>query len=291
MEKEQIIELPKVIDHRGNLSFIEAEQHIPFRIARTYWIYDIPGGQHRGSHAFKTQHEIIIALSGSFDVVIDNGKEKKSYTLNRSYKALYVPNMLWRSLENFSTNALCLVIASSSYNEDDYIRNYKEFKQIINSGKMQNILLGNEIKASETSPQYNTIFDCTLIEFPVIKNRAGNITPIHSSENVPFQIQRIFYIYDIPSGEERGMHAHKHCHEVLVAASGSFEVELDDGTNKKTVLLNSPMHGLHIPPGVWATEKGYSSGVICLALASEKYNTEDYINTYSEFKKYRSNGN
>lgn len=289
MKREQIIELPKVTDRRGNLSFIEVEKHIPFRIARVYWIYDIPGGQRRGSHAFKSQHELIIALSGSFDVVLDDGKEKRSYTLNRSYNALYVPNMMWRSLTNFSTNALCLVLTSEPYSEDDYIRNYKEFRKTAGTENPVTELPPCCKHNPAISPQFNTVFDCSLIEFPVIKKRAGNITPVHSSENIPFDIERVFYIYDIPSGEKRGMHAHKHCHEILIAASGSFEVELDDGTNKKTVLLNRPMYGLHIPPGVWATEKEYSSGVVCLALASDTYDTEDYINTYSEFKKYRQN--
>lgn len=287
MTKERLIELPKIVDRRGNLSFIEAGQHIPFSIARVYWIYDIPGGQKRGSHAFKSQHEIIIALSGSFDVILDNGKEKKKYSLNRSYQALYVPNMQWRSLENFSTNALCLVIASDSYNEDDYIRNYKDFQNSLNSYPSQNLKHTNSDSGTRAKSEFNTVFDCSLIELPVIKNRSGNITPVHSQTNIPFNIERVFYIYDIPSGEKRGMHAHKHCHEILIATSGSFEVELDDGINKRTVLLNRPMHGLYIPPGVWATEKEYSSGAICLALASETYNSNDYINTYFEFKKYR----
>lgn len=290
MEREQVIELPRVIDRRGNLSFIEAEQHIPFQIARVYWIYDVPGGQRRGSHAFKSQQEVIIALSGSFDVLLDNGKEKKKYTLNRSYNALYIPKMIWRSLENFSTNALCLVIASEPYNEDDYIRNYKEYKKYLNLGvTLPNKNISEKIKTMSVC-EYNTVYDCSLIEFPVVKNRAGNITSIHGSENIPFNIERVFYIYDIPSGVKRGIHAHKHCHEILIATSGSFEVELDDGVNKKTVLLNHPMYGLHIPPGVWATEKEYSSGAICLVLASDKYDSDDYINTYSEFRKYRING-
>lgn len=291
MNREKLIELPKIIDRRGNLSFVEAQQHIPFDIARTYWIYDVPGGQHRGSHAFRTQHELIIALSGSFDVVLDDGSGKRTYTLNRSYNALYVPNMTWRSLENFSTNALCLVVASAAYNEDDYIRNYREFKKIRLSGEYRNIAIpSREERESDITPCYNTVFDCSLIEFPIVKNRAGNITYVHGSDNVPFALKRIFYIYDIPSGAKRGMHAHKHCHEILIAASGSFDVELDDGTNKKVVNLNRPNFGLHIPPGVWATEKEYSSGVICLALTSDEYDEEDYISTYSEFKKYRLHG-
>ncbi|WP_165044127.1 FdtA/QdtA family cupin domain-containing protein [Dysgonomonas sp. ZJ709] len=290
MKREQIIELPKIIDRRGNLSFVEAREHVPFNIARAYWIYDVPGGQRRGSHAFKKQQELIIALAGSFDVVLDDGKKKRTHTLNRSYMGLYVPNMMWRSLENFSTNSLCLVIASDPYDEDDYIRNYREFKKMAISDKTDCFTI-DKIKGDiDIRSQYNTVFDCSLIEFPVIKNRAGNITPVHSSDSIPFDIERVFYIYDIPSGEKRGMHAHKHCHEILIAASGSFNVELDDGTNKKVVTLNHPMYGLHIPPGVWATEKEYSSGAICIALASEKYDKKDYIHTYSEFKKYRTDG-
>lgn len=139
--------------------------------------------------------------------------------------------------------------------------------------------------------QYNTVFDCSLIELPVICNQAGNITSVQGFQHLPFDIKRVFYIYDIPSGAERGMHAHKRCHEILIAVSGSFEVELDDGINKKTVLLNRPMTGLYIPPGVWAVEKEYSAGAVCLVLASDIYNTEDYINTYAEFQKYRADGN
>lgn len=122
-----IVNLPKIIDPRGNLSFIESEKHIPFKIKRTYWIYDVPGGQTRGGHAYARLHEFIVALSGSFDVIIDDGKQKKTFSLNRSYNGLYVPNMLWRSLENFSTNALCMVLASDEYSMHDYIRNYDDY--------------------------------------------------------------------------------------------------------------------------------------------------------------------
>ena len=123
-----IIPLPKFEDPRGNLSFIEENNHIPFKIERTYWIYDVPGGQVRGGHAFKTQQEFIVALSGSFDVVVDDGKEKKTYSLNRSYYGLYIPAGLWRQMENFSTNSLALVLSSTTYSEEDYIRDYQEFQ-------------------------------------------------------------------------------------------------------------------------------------------------------------------
>jgi len=123
----KIIALPKFEDPRGNLSFIEEENHIPFKIERTYWIYDVPGGQVRGGHAFKEQREFIVALSGSFDVVVDSGSHKQSFSLNRSYYGLYIPCGLWRQMENFSTNALAIVLSSTKFLESDYIRDYKVF--------------------------------------------------------------------------------------------------------------------------------------------------------------------
>lgn len=126
----RIIQLPKILDERGNLSFVESENHIPFRIKRTYWVYDVPGGEMRGGHAFKHCSELIIALSGSFDVILDDGFQKKTYSLNRSYYGLLVPTMLWRNLDNFSTNSLCLVLASRAYEDRDYIYNYELFKRL-----------------------------------------------------------------------------------------------------------------------------------------------------------------
>ena len=128
MEQPRIIDLPKIGDKRGNLSLVEEFKHIPFKIERTYWIYDVPGGEKRGGHAYRENQEFIVALSGSFDVVLDDGK-KKLYTLNRSYYGLYVPKGWWRQMENFSTNALALVLASTSYTKEDYIYDYQEFKR------------------------------------------------------------------------------------------------------------------------------------------------------------------
>ena len=121
-------------------------------------------------------------------------------------------------------------------------------------------------------------------------NRAGNITPVENSMAIPFETKRVFYIYDIPGGEDRGAHAHRECHQFLVAASGSFQIELDDGNIRRTVTLNRPYYGLHIPPGIWAAEKGFSSGAICLVLASHIYDNEDYIRSYSTFQSFK-NGN
>jgi hypothetical protein len=126
-ESPKIIELSKILDERGNLSFLEENKHIPFNIKRSYWIYDVPGGEVRGGHSYKVNQEFIIALSGSFDVIHDSGKNKKIYTLNRSYYGLYVPPGTWRSMENFSTNSLAFVVASTDFDENDYERDYNKF--------------------------------------------------------------------------------------------------------------------------------------------------------------------
>lgn len=128
----KIIDLPKILDKRGNLSIIEEFKNIPFKIERTYWIYDVPGGEARGGHAYKENQEFIVALSGSFDVILDDGKEKKTFSLNRSYYGLYVPKGLWREMNNFSTNSLALVLASTPYNADDYIYDYSKFIKLNN---------------------------------------------------------------------------------------------------------------------------------------------------------------
>ena len=124
------------MDARGNLSFVEQENHIPFAIRRTYWLYDVPGGESRGGHAYKQNEEFIVALSGSFDVVLDDGAEKKRYTLNRSYYGLYVPAGLWRTMENFSTNSFALEFGSMHYDPNDYIRDYDEFLKQKKDGKI-----------------------------------------------------------------------------------------------------------------------------------------------------------
>lgn len=130
MQKVELIQLPKIIDKRGNLSFFEYPKQLPFEIARTYWIYDVPGGETRGGHAFKEQQEFIVALSGSFDVVLHDGKEEQRFHLNRSYYGLYVPKMYWRYMDNFSTNSLALIVSDKAYNADDYIRDFEAFKTL-----------------------------------------------------------------------------------------------------------------------------------------------------------------
>jgi hypothetical protein len=146
----------------------------------------------------------------------------------------------------------------------------------------------NLIKGKTLRGKNYTVFDCSILHFPKIHNRSGNITPVQNNIEVPFEIKRVYYLYDVPGGESRGAHGHKVLQQFIIAASGSFDVTLDDGTNKKTVNLNRPYFGLHVYPGMWRDISNFSSGAICLVLASELYNKEDYIRDYKEFIKFKS---
>jgi uncharacterized RmlC-like cupin family protein len=247
----------------------------------------------RGGHAYKNTDEYIVALSGSFDVEIDNGHSKETYALNRSYYGLYVPKGMWRTMTNFSTNSLALVLSSTDYDEQDYIMNYEEFcrwrcdlsveptPSFVKTSHQVNNPINRKMLIEGKS-----VFDCSLCELNKMHDTEGNLTFIYQNVHVPFPINRVFYSYDIPGGEDRGAHAHKYCHQFIIAASGAFEVVLDDGTNKRTVTLNRPFWGLHVPPGIWASEQGFSSGSICLVLASHGYDEEDYIRNYADYIEY-----
>ena len=287
----RLIQLPKILDERGNLTFVESSRHIPFEIKRSYWIYDVPGGETRGGHAFREQDEFIIALSGSFDVMIDAGNgRKKRFSLNRSYFGLFIPKGTWRSLENFSTNSLALVLASTTFDETDYIRNYDEFRIYANSSINVQTKVSRDQESTQLKkicPLTSTIDDCMLIELDKNHRIKGNITVVENRESVPFDIERVYYLYDVPGGEERGGHAHKDLSQLIIAASGSFDVILDDGINRRTITLNRPYQGLYFVPGIWKELVNFSSGSSCLVLASHKYIEADYIRDYAEFLKYK----
>lgn len=286
----QIIQLPRFLDERGNLSVLESSRHVPFSFKRCYWIYDVPGGELRGSHAFKVQHEIIIALSGSFDAVIHDGNEEKRYSLSRSYYGLYLPPMHYRTLDNFSTNSLALVISSTAYDDDDYIWERDDFCKMKKEWAPAPLAVPEE--SARPVPDMGivrsaTVDDCKLITLPRHSERSGSLTSIENSKDIPFDVKRVFYLYDIPGGENRGGHAHKECHQMLVAASGAFDVKVSDGKNEKVYRLDRPYYGLHVPPGVWAEELNFSSGSICLVLTSHEYNENDYWREYSDYLGFK----
>jgi dTDP-4-dehydrorhamnose 3,5-epimerase-like enzyme len=286
--KAQIIQLPKITDPRGNLTFIEAQRHIPFNIKRVYWIYDVPGGESRGGHAFREQNEFIIALSGSFDVKVDDGRKSKIFHLNRSYFGLLVPAGTWRSMSNFSTNSLALVLASTYFDEADYIREYSEFcsYQPIMVNKVEKIIVENKALL-QSDGTTNSVNDCHILELEKNHRIKGNITVIEKNSVIPFNVNRVYYLYDVPGGVERGGHAHKGLYQLIIAGSGSFDVILNDGKSSRKFTLNRPYQGLYVVPGIWRELENFSSGSNCLVLASNTYDEMDYIRDYEQFKEFK----
>ena len=280
------IQLPKISDPRGNLSFFEDNSQIPFKIRRVHWIYDVPGGAERGGVAYERTEEFIIAMSGSFDVVIDDGKERQVIQLNRSYMGVHVPKGMWRAIENFSTNAIAVIAASSHYDPNEGIRDYDTFLQVADS------LINDATKMQDM--QYPTIkgkynvYDCNIIELDKHHSDSrGNISVVENGDTVPFDVKRLYYLYDVPGGVSRGGHAHKELSQFIIAASGCFTVTLDDGKVKRAFTLNRPYQGLLVKPGVWRNLDDFSSGSVCLVLASDKYDESDYIREYEDFLEYR----
>lgn len=289
----RIIDLPKHLDRRGNLSVAEELKNLPFEIARAYWVYDVPGGENRPGHAYHQNEEIIVALSGSFDVAVFDGREERIFQLNRSYYGLYVPRGTWRELRNFSTNSLALVIASLPYDPDDYIETPEEYAEY-KAGRLS----AKPVKtpyAKGPAPDgirdfamMPTVYDCNTVELPVNNfTRQGDLCVAANDGTLPFDTRRVYYTYDIPAGESRGGHAHRDCYELVIAASGSFTVTVSDGKVKRTVLLNRPYQGILLPTGIWRTLDDFSSGAVCLVLASHPYDPAEYIEDYDEFLRYR----
>lgn len=288
VDEARIIELPKFLDVRGNLSFAEQYTHIPFEIRRVYWLYDVPGGIARGGHAEKNNEELIIALSGAFEIVIDDGKRSKTFVLNRSYYGLYIPKGLWREIKEFSTNALALEFGSIPYSADDYIRDYNAFLEYSRCAESNISISPLKERNKEIGKRFN-VFDCTIIELDKHhSDRKGNLTVVENGLTLPFDVKRVYYLYDVPGGENRGSHAHKELSQLIIAASGSFTVTLDDGHNKRCFFLNRPYQGLYVKPGMWRDLVDFSSGAVCMVLASDVYKTEDYIRDYNSFKEFRN---
>ena len=288
-----IIQLPKILDDRGNLSFLENRAQIPFEIKRVHWIYDVPGGEERGGIAYRETEEFIVAMSGSFDVVVKDGEHEWKFSLNRSYMGAYVPKGMWRAIENFSTNSIAVIAASTHYDPADGMRDLEELKAAPKPAK------GGEEdspegSAASTIPPIEgfgvyTVYDCGIIELDRHHSaRKGDISVVENGETVPFDTKRLYYLYDVPGGVSRGGHAHKGLWQLIIAASGSFTVTLDDGNVKRAFTLNRPYQGLLIKPGIWRELDDFSSGSVCLVLASEKYDESDYIRTYDEFLKFRN---
>lgn len=283
-----MVKLPKIEDCRGNLSFIESGKRgaCPFEIERVYWIYDVPAGRVRHGRALRHTAEMIVAMSGSFDVVMENAVEQRSVSLNRSDKGMIVAPGTWREINNFSTNAVAMVLASGKYDENEYVFDINGIRDL----QEQEIPLGPEFYERESladSHLKSNVYEASVIELPRHRHANGSLTVAENGDTlIPFNIRRVFYLYDVPADAERGGHSHYQAEELIVALSGSFDVVLDDGKHEPMrFTLNRPYKALYVPTGIWRTLDNFSGGAVSMVLTSERFAEEDYVRDYEQFRK------
>ena len=283
-----LINLPKMVDPRGNLSFIESGDHVPFDVKRVYWIYDVPGGMYRTGHAFRRQSEMIVALSGSFDVVLDDGTGEQRHHLARSYYGLYVPPMTWRKIDNFSTGAVVMVLSNMRYDPSDYIEGHDEYLAELKTYRREPAPDAPVATPDNVVPDGHAtsdINDCEMLTLDRNQHPNGNLSVVEAGGQplVMDDIRRVYYLYDVPAGEDRGGHSHRRLEQFIVAISGSFDVTIDDGVARRTITLNRPFEGLYIRPGIWRVLNNFSGGAVAMVVASSHYDEGDYIRDYDDF--------
>lgn len=271
------------MDERGNLSFIEAGERgvCPFEIERAYWIYDVPTGGVRDGRALRHTSELIVAMSGSFyvDTCGPDGTVKVHH-LRRSDQGLLIPPGIWREIYNFSTNSVAMVIASGPYNPAEY-----SDKPIEPSPAPERLKLINT--PGLYSHSTSTLDDVEIYELPRHRDTNGSLSVVQNgSADLPLDVARVFYIYDVPADSERGGHSHHQARELMVAMSGSFDVVLDDGKSApRRYTLNRPYKALYVPAGIWRTIDNFSGGAVCTVLTDQRFSEADYVRDYETFKR------
>jgi glyoxylate utilization-related uncharacterized protein len=257
-----IPKLPKIEDKRGKLTFVQAFDHIPFEIEQLFCSFNNSLEFTQKAYQQKSYQEVIIALSGSFDVIIKKNTENSfKYSLNTPYNFVNIPADSSYRLENFVENTVSLHLLSKP----------------INCEAKKNIQI-----------EHTSINDCRIIKFDVRENRFKRKEILHDNK-VPFKVKRVYYLYDMPKGANRGGHAHFESQELLIAVKGSFEIEVLDGKEKTSFLLNNPHQGLYFPSGLWSEVKNISEDALCLVLSSITYKESDYIRDFKEFIAYKNN--
>jgi len=257
-----MIVLPKIEDPRGNLSFIEHGERgaCPFELGKVAWIYDVPTGRER-SLACDTAPQMLVAMSGSFDAA--------GVHLNRSDRGLAIGTGSVVTLDNFSTNSVAMILGGDG--------GYGSHAALACDGRGE-------------AHSVSTVEACRFIELPRRRDDDGSVTEVvNGAEGVPFDVRRVFYLYDVPADAERGGHSHHLAQEMIVALSGSFDVVLDDGFHTpRRFSLSRPYRALYVPTGLWRTLDNFSGGAVCLVLTSERYSEEDYVRDYGRFKQLTS---
>ena len=273
------IQIPQICDPRGNLSFVEEEAQLPFTVGKVEWIYDIPALASVEGNAFPPVRQLIVALSGSFNVEITAEEGNTDVVpLNSPGLGLIIEAGVQRRLAHFSTNAVCLLVSAAP-------AEFCHCNSAADSSLVTPSMVGLH---SHTS---SSIAQCRLIELPrtMPAGNRGGICSIDNCSGSPFQIRRVYYLYDLPCDAERGGHSHKQSLTLLVAVSGCFDVTLDDGAGgSRTFTLNRPYQALFVPTGLWRTLENFSSGSVCLSLSSTLFAETDYVREYDLFRQLTS---
>lgn len=280
--KPKELSLPTAVDRRGNLTFLQEGEALPFTPKRVYWMYGIPGGGIRHGRALKDTTEMIVALSGQFKVktILPSG-EHIDFQLNKCDKGLLLPPMTWREIVDCSPGAVCLTVASAPYHEDDYVREFERFLDL--SGiKITSQLHPQKPSRFDSSPDVEA---CKIIDFPCHPHAYGNLCVASPEAGLPFEIRRFFYLYDIPEGEDRGCHANKFSSQIIIPVYGSFDITVEDAKKSEVYHLGDASKGLYVPPKIWRTLSNFSTGAVCLVLTSEPYNPDDYIRDHNSYNE------
>lgn len=299
---KELIDIPKIMDARGNLSFIEhgARGICPFEIERVYWVYDVPTGEVRHGRALRHTAEMIVAMSGSFTVKLTRADGlMERHTLTRSDRGLLVEPGTWREICDFSTNSVAMVLASGPHDPDEYIYDIKSYLDEYSSA--DKTVIGEKGPKPELNRSRNVekheghglsrTTDCHYIELPRVRDPRGSLTVAENgADDMPFDVRRVFYLYDVPADADRGGHSHYMAREMIVALTGSFDVVIDDGETIQRFSLNRPYKALYIPRGLWRTLDNFSGGAVALVLTSERFAEADYVRDYATFKKLTADG-
>ena len=264
-DRVRLLSLPQIPEPRGNLTALEELVDLPFRIGSVRWFYDVPAGASWSAGEPGLGPAVVIALSGSFDVVVEQPADASRIRLSRASAAVTVPARARCSAQDASTNSVGLVISSQPPRRP----------------------VGERYRKPDALPVDTTVDDCSAASLGRRHGPAGSTTEVVSRTDIPFDLMRVYYLYDVPAGASRGGHAHLQLEQVLLAAAGSFDVVLDDGRRVKTVRLDRPEFGICISTGIWRELQNFSSGAICLALASAPYEEADYIRDYGEFRRMK----
>lgn len=278
-----IIQIPRIADPRGNLSFVQTGPACPFPIERVYWLYDVPGGSVRHGRALRCTHEMIIALAGAFDVhTTDIYGNRTTVHLDRCWHGLHLPPGTWREIDNFTSGAIALVLASGTYSASDYVEDFQQYLKM-RPGQAIADKRPAALPATTDPHATSTLADVRMVKLPKHIHPNGSITVVENTPEAIFDVRRAFYLYDVPADSSRGGHSHLMGRELIIAVSGAFDVSLDDGMDKRVWTLNRPYQALYVPTGLWRELGNFSGGAVCLVLSSTQYDEADYVRDYSDF--------